>query len=141
MKILLSPTERRALRAEAHSLSPVVMIGGEGLTPAVLREIDKSLISHELIKIRVMSDDREARATWFEEICENLKAAPVQMIGKILVIWRHSPEKAKAEKAAAAKKAARPKAPRLTKRQEEARAAGTVKGKAAATRRRVVRKP
>jgi RNA-binding protein len=136
MKILLSPTERRALRAEAHALSPVVMIGHEGLTPAVIREIDKSLTSHELIKIRALSDDRDARATWHEEICEKLSAAPIQLIGKILVVWRHSPEKAKAEKAAEARKASKPKPPRLTKREEEQRAAN----KTPATRRRVVRK-
>lgn len=112
------------------------MIGHDGLTPSVIREIDKSLTSHELIKIRAQGDDRDARTTWLAEICEKLSAAPVQQIGKILVVWRHSPEKAKAEKAAEARKANKPKPPRLTKREEEARAAGT----ASATRRRVVRK-
>jgi RNA-binding protein len=112
------------------------MIGHEGLTPAVMREIDKSLTSHELIKIRALGDDRDARAAWLEEICEKLSAAPIQQIGKILVVWRHSPEKAKAEKAAAARKTNKPKPPRLTKREEEQIAAG----KSPATRRRVVRK-
>jgi putative YhbY family RNA-binding protein len=129
MKILLSPDERRAFCAQAHGLDPVVMIGDQGLTPAVLKEIERALTAHELIKVRAFTDEREQRSGWFEEICDSLTAAPIQHIGKMLVIWRKSEEKARA----AAKKASKPKAPRLTKRQEENKAAGL-------TRRRVVRK-
>lgn len=87
----LTPAERRALKARAHHLQPVVMIGDAGLTPKVLREIDINLKSHELIKIRVLGDDREARAEMVEAICGPLAAAPVQHIGKILVIFRPRP--------------------------------------------------
>lgn len=90
----LTPAERRALKARAHHLQPVVMIGDAGLTPKVLREIDISLKSHELIKIRVLGDDRDARAGMVAAICEPLDAAPVQHIGKILVIFRPRPDDA-----------------------------------------------
>jgi len=89
---LLTPAERRALKARAHHLQPVVMIGDAGLTPKVLHEIDVNLKSHELIKIRVLGDDRAARAGMVEAICGPLAAAPVQHIGKILVIFRPRPE-------------------------------------------------
>jgi RNA-binding protein len=90
MKILTS-AERRALKARAHHLQPVVLIGDAGLTPTVLREIDINLKSHELIKIRIFGDDRDARAAMIEAICTPLNALAVQHIGKILVIFRPRP--------------------------------------------------
>lgn len=84
----LTPAERSALRAEAHALNPVVIIGEAGLTPAVLKEIDASLNAHGLIKVRVFGDEREERVTIYDTICEQLGAAPVQHIGKLLVIYR-----------------------------------------------------
>jgi RNA-binding protein len=84
----LTPAERSALRAEAHALNPVVIIGEAGLTPSVLKETDASLNAHGLIKVRVFGDDREARLEIYETICEKLDAAPVQHIGKLLVIYR-----------------------------------------------------
>ena len=87
----LTPAERRAFRAKAHALHPVVAIGQHGLTPAVLHEIDVNLLAHQLIKIRVFSDDREARDALLTEICDALDAAPVQHLGKILTIWRPAP--------------------------------------------------
>jgi RNA-binding protein len=84
----LTPAERSELRAEAHGLNPVVIIGEGGLTPAVTKEIDLSLNAHGLIKVRVFGDDREARVAIYETICEQLKAAPVQHIGKLLVLFR-----------------------------------------------------
>jgi RNA-binding protein len=84
----LTPAERSALRAEAHGLSPVVMIGEAGLTDAVMKEIDASLDAHGLLKVRVFGDDREARVAMYETICEKLDAAPVQHIGKLLVVFR-----------------------------------------------------
>jgi putative YhbY family RNA-binding protein len=87
----LNPAQRRALKARAHHLQPVVLIGDAGLTPTVLREIDINLKSHELIKIRVFGDDRAARAALIEAICTPLQAAAVQHIGKILVIFRPRP--------------------------------------------------
>lgn len=91
MKITLSPIERRALKAQAHVLTPVVMIGDQGLTPAVILEIERNLKAHELIKIRASTDDREARESWLHEICLALHAAPVQHIGKMLIVWRQKP--------------------------------------------------
>ncbi|NRR28845.1 YhbY family RNA-binding protein [Oxalobacteraceae bacterium] len=84
----LTPVERSALRAEAHALKPVVMIGEAGLTPAVIKEIELGLDSHGLIKVRVFGDDREARAEMYDTICTQLDAAPVQHIGKLLVLYR-----------------------------------------------------
>jgi len=84
----LTPAERSRLRAEAHALNPVVIVGESGLTPAVMKEIDVSLKAHGLIKIRVFGDDREARIAMYEEICAELDCAPVQHIGKLLVVYR-----------------------------------------------------
>jgi putative YhbY family RNA-binding protein len=98
--IELTTTERRALRADAHHLDPVVMIGGDGLTAAVLKEADSALKAHGLIKVRVLGDDRAAREAVFTALCDQLNAAPVQHIGKLLVLWRPVPEKAPKEEAA-----------------------------------------
>jgi putative YhbY family RNA-binding protein len=84
----LSVSQRLELKGRAHALKPVVIIGNAGLTPAVLDEIENSLKSHDLLKIRVMNDDREARDTMLTEICKTLKSGAVQHIGKILVIYR-----------------------------------------------------
>jgi putative YhbY family RNA-binding protein len=86
--LTLSVSQRLELKARAHALKPIVIIGNAGLTPAVLDEIERSLKSHDLLKIRVMGDDRDARETMLQEICETLKAGPVQHIGKILVVYR-----------------------------------------------------
>ncbi len=91
--IELTTSERRALRADAHHLDPVVMIGGDGLTPAVVKETDSALKAHGLIKVRVLGDDRAAREEIFAQLCDQLNAAPIQHIGKLLVIWRPVPEK------------------------------------------------
>ena len=87
----LAPGRRSALRAEAHKLDPVVIIGDKGLTDEVIAEIDRSLKAHELIKVRAATDDRAARHEWLARICERLSAEPVQEIGKIFVIYRENP--------------------------------------------------
>ena len=87
----LSPTRRRELKARAHALDPVVLIGGDGLTSAVVAEIERSLKSHELIKIRV-SADRPGREAILEEICRRTGAQAVQHIGRVLVIFRENPD-------------------------------------------------
>jgi len=96
--IQLTPSERKEKRADAHHLDPVVMIGGDGLTPAVVKEVDLALNAHGLIKVRVMSDDRVMRENAFATLADKLNAAPIQHIGKLLVLWRPMPEKAKADK-------------------------------------------
>ncbi len=88
----ITADQRRALRARAHALNPVVSISQNGLPEAVLKEIGICLASHELIKIRVYNDDREEREGYLREICEQLGAAPVQHIGKLLVVWRPAPD-------------------------------------------------
>ncbi|HEX3060273.1 MAG TPA: YhbY family RNA-binding protein, partial [Usitatibacter sp.] len=70
--IPLSPKKRSELRAAAHKLSPIVIIGDKGLTDEVLAEIDRSLKAHELIKVRAATDERDARDVWLETICEKL---------------------------------------------------------------------
>jgi RNA-binding protein len=101
----LSSSRRSELRALAHALSPVVIIGDKGLSDSVVAEVGRALDAHELIKVKAATDDREARAAWMAELCKRLEAHPVQSIGKILVIWRENPEKAKE---AAAKTAPKP---------------------------------
>jgi RNA-binding protein len=91
----LTPAERSQFRSEAHALNPVVIIGEAGLTPSVLKEIDTSLNSHGLIKVRVFGDDREARIEIYETICSKLDAAPIQHIGKLLVLYRPKKEQSK----------------------------------------------
>ena len=97
MKLELSPEDRRKLRAEAHHLDPVVMIGNDGLTPAIKKETDAALNAHGLIKIRVLGDDRAKREEIYLALADELAAAPIQHIGKLLVLWRPKPKKEKAE--------------------------------------------
>ena len=87
----LSPAERQELKGRAHKLDPVVIVGGDGLTEAVIAEIDRSLKSHELIKVRVNAD-RRGRDALFKEICAKTGAQPVQHIGKVLVLFKENPE-------------------------------------------------
>ncbi len=113
----LSSDERRALRARAHTLSPVVSISENGVTDAVIREIEVNLKAHELIKIRVYGDSRENREAYLEKICQELGAATVQHIGKLLVIFRPNPDLDSKSKTAAGKQAtAQSNGPRKTKR-------------------------
>ena len=92
-QIQLTIAQRKVHRAEAHHLSPVVMIGNDGLTAAVKKEADAALNAHGLIKVRVLGDDRAARETVYQTLADELNAAPIQHIGKLLVLWRPQPEK------------------------------------------------
>ncbi len=118
----LTPPERRALRAKAHHLDPVVLIGQHGLTPGVLHEIDLALTAHELIKVRVFQDDRAARAGLGERICAELDCATVQHLGKLLILWRPKPEEL-AEKVAPAA-APRSRVPSAAAHERRRRATG-----------------
>lgn len=138
--LTLSPAQRKAHRAKAHPLNPVIMIGNDGFTPAVAKEIDRALDSHGLIKIRVLGDDRDAREEMFGAICDQLNAAPVQHIGKLLVVWR--PQKSKEDKAVPSKKVARAyKTARVAKRATGSRIGmkGTTSSAADKPKRRKVR--
>ena len=90
----MRPVERKALKARAHALDPVVHIGDKGLTGAVLAEIDRALASHELIKVRAGGMDRDAREAALADICARLGAQAVQHIGKVFVLYREKPESA-----------------------------------------------
>ncbi|MEY4979764.1 MAG: hypothetical protein RLZZ352_2034 [Pseudomonadota bacterium] len=96
-QITLTPAQRKVHRAQAHHLNPVVHIGNDGLTPAVQKETDLALQAHGLIKIRVLNDDRVARETMLQTLADALDAAPIQHIGKLLVLWRPMPDKAKGQ--------------------------------------------
>ncbi len=90
--LLLTNAERKALKARAHPLHPVVIVGAAGLTPPVLQEIDRALASHELIKVRLAGADRDARERAAEDIAEALSCAVVQVVGHVLVVFRPFPE-------------------------------------------------
>jgi len=89
---MLNPRERRDLKARAHKLEPVVIIGGKGLTGEVLAEIERALKAHELVKIRAPGLDREQRGQALVQICERTAAQPVQQVGKVLVLYRKKPD-------------------------------------------------
>lgn len=93
--LTISTEQRKALRASAHHLAPVVMVGVEGLSPAVQRELDVALAAHGLIKVRVWSNSREQREALLADAADRLGAAAVQHIGKLLVLWRPLPPKTK----------------------------------------------
>ena len=94
-QIQLTPAQRKDRRADAHHLNAVVMIGSDGLSEAVKNETDAALNAHGLIKVRVQSDDRAGREAIFQTLATELSAAPIQHIGKLLVLWRPIPEKEK----------------------------------------------
>jgi putative YhbY family RNA-binding protein len=96
-RIELSIQDRKSHRAEAHHLDPVVLVGGDGLTPGVKKEVDAALNAHGLIKVRVFGDDRLAREEIYNTLADDLNAAQIQHIGKLLVLWRPKPKKERAE--------------------------------------------
>lgn len=91
MPPVLSPRERASLKGRAHALEPVVHIGHAGLTDAVVKETDRALNAHELIKVKVGAADRHARAELAEQLCARTDAAAVQSVGKVVVLWRPNP--------------------------------------------------
>ena len=89
----LSPKSKQQLKAKAHKLKPIVLIGNNGLTDTVKKEIDRALYDHELIKIRIATNNRELRQQLFTELCESAAAQLVQTIGLIGVVYRKSDKK------------------------------------------------
>ena len=87
----LTPAERQALKGRAHKLTPVVWVGGAGLTPSLVGEVERALAAHELIKIQASALDRAAREAALADLCAHCGAQPVQHIGKILVLYRPRP--------------------------------------------------
>jgi RNA-binding protein len=88
----LTPAERKLLKARAHSLEPVVLIGNKGLTDEVVTEVDRALTVHELIKVRAPGLDRDEREEAFQALCARTGAVAVQHIGKVFVLYRKKPE-------------------------------------------------
>ena len=93
----LTPRERALLKGRAHALEPLIQLGHAGLTDSLVAEVDRALTAHELIKVRIGGDDREARFELGEALCQRTDAAPVQRVGKILVLWRPKPDEAEAD--------------------------------------------
>lgn len=89
----MDTVEIKKLRSSAHALKPVVMIGQNGLSESVFNEINLALDTHELIKIKIQSDDRTLRKSLSNEICSQCNAELIQSIGKIIVIFRENPDK------------------------------------------------
>ncbi len=89
----LTTQQIKSLKAQAHHLNPVVMLGAAGLADAVVQEIDGALTAHGLIKIKLGGENREERAALMAEICSRTGAQPVQSIGKVGVVWRQKPDK------------------------------------------------
>jgi RNA-binding protein len=104
-EVPLSPKERQALKARAHGLKPVVLLGNAGASTPVIKEIDRALAAHELIKVRVPGDDRAERDALFAELADTLSAARVQAIGKLLVFYRPLPDETVAAEARGSRKA------------------------------------
>ena len=100
-ELTLEKEQRLALKAEAHSLDPVVLLGAAGVTEAVIAEIDRALTAHSLIKVRVPIDDRLERESIFAAIADRVGAARVQAIGKLVVLYRPTPPEDEEEQARA----------------------------------------
>jgi RNA-binding protein len=84
----LTPSAKKALKAKAHHLEPVILIGQKGITPSLIQEIDIALEHHELMKIRVQQGDKELREQFALQIAEALNAEYIAHIGRVLVFYR-----------------------------------------------------
>lgn len=84
----LSITEKKRFRQIGHQLNPVVMLGGQGLTEGVMAEIERALEDHELIKVRIGGEDREARRAVIDAITGQTRSEAVQIIGKLVLLYR-----------------------------------------------------
>ncbi|HEX4599608.1 MAG TPA: YhbY family RNA-binding protein [Burkholderiaceae bacterium] len=91
-ELMLSRDERLRLKSESHHLEAVVLIGANGLTEAVMKEIDRALTAHELVKVRTPALAREEREQMFGQVADHLGAARVQLIGRLMVLFRPAPE-------------------------------------------------
>ncbi len=92
MAVSLTPRERTQLKGRAHALEPIVQLGHAGMSDTFVAEVDRALTAHELIKVRVGGDDREARVALGDTLAQRTDAAVVQRVGKILVLWRPRPD-------------------------------------------------
>ncbi|HEY2347097.1 MAG TPA: ribosome assembly RNA-binding protein YhbY [Xanthomonadaceae bacterium] len=88
MPTVLAASQNRYLRSLAHTLKPVILVGGKGVSPALLGELESALEHHELIKVKVAAADRDERDAWVGEIVEASGAALVQRVGNIATLFR-----------------------------------------------------
>ena len=93
----LTPQQKSALKAKAHSLKPVVLLGDKGLTEPVMAEIELALETHELIKIKIPGQDREIKENWIEQICEKSQSQLVQPLGNVVTLYRAKYKKKSSE--------------------------------------------
>jgi putative YhbY family RNA-binding protein len=87
----LTRDERLRLKSQSHHLDPIVLLGANGLSEAVLKEIDRALTAHQLVKVRTPAVERQEREKLFVEVAERLGAARIQMIGRLMVLFRPLP--------------------------------------------------
>ncbi|HMC78626.1 MAG TPA: ribosome assembly RNA-binding protein YhbY [Vicinamibacterales bacterium] len=88
MSTALTNKERAHLKARAHALEPVVHVGNAGLTDTLMAEVDRALTAHELIKVKVGTDDRASRVAIGDDLCARTGATPVHRVGKVIILWR-----------------------------------------------------
>jgi len=100
MSLTLDADTRRALKKQAHHLKPIVQTGAAGLSEPVLAEIERALVDHELVKVKLVADDKPAFNAEVDKVCEALRAACVQQIGRMATLYRPNPDKAKPKPAA-----------------------------------------
>jgi RNA-binding protein len=93
MPVALTAAQTRFLRGQAHDLKALLQIGNKGVTPAFIAELDAVLEQHELVKVKVAGEDREARDTLICELADQADAALVQRIGHTAVLYRPSKER------------------------------------------------
>jgi RNA-binding protein len=91
MSTPLTNRERAHLKARAHALEPVVHAGNAGVTDTLVAEVDRALTAHELIKVKVGTEDRVDRIAIGDEICARTGAAAVHRVGKVIILWRPRP--------------------------------------------------
>ena len=85
---MLTAQQTKFLRAQAHHLNPVLWIGAAGVTDAIIQELQQTLDTHELIKVKLLNDDRDARQAMINALCQASHANKVQVIGKIAILYR-----------------------------------------------------
>jgi RNA-binding protein len=91
MSTALTNKERAHLKARAHALEPVVHVGNAGVTDTLVAEVDRALTAHELIKVKIGTDDRANRVAIGDAICARTSATAVHRVGKVIILWRPRP--------------------------------------------------
>ena len=132
-ELILERDERLVQRAQAHHITFSILLGNAGLTDAVIKEVDRELTAHGLVKVKVPGDEREERMRIYTELADKLNAARIQAIGKTLVLYRPIPDEKEVEPVKQTRKPTKriaAKSP-ITPRKTRARKAGHVTKKKA----------